>query len=127
MSQIVNVYLRYAQFTGRAGRPEFWYFALFYLVVAGVLAILDNALFGGSSIVGGAGWSMASGFQPLTSIFALVSLVPSLAVSVRRMHDLGKSGWWVTVVLIPFIGWIWLLILAAGAGETEANAFGEPV
>jgi len=127
VNQIITAYLRYAQFTGRSGRLEFWYFTLFVLIVSGILAILDNAMFGGSSIVGGAGWSMSSGFQPLTSIFGLVSLVPSIAVSVRRMHDLGKSGWWVAVALIPLIGWIWLLILAASPGQPEANAHGEPV
>ena len=69
---------------------------------------------------------MNGGFQPLTSIFALISLIPSIAVSVRRMHDIGKSGWWVLVGLIPLIGWIWLLFLAAGKGEPGANTYGEP-
>lgn len=127
MNEIMAVYSRYAQFTGRADRREFWTFTIFYLIACGVLSILDNMMFGTSSISGGAGWSGTGGFQPLTSIFSLISLVPCIAVSVRRMHDIGKSGWWVLINLIPLIGWIWFLILAAGPGDPEANAYGEPV
>jgi len=126
MNEVLNVYRRYALFDGRAGRREFWSYFVFYLVACAVLSILDNMLFGVSSIGGGAGWSMSGGFQPLTSIFAVVSLVPGVGVSIRRMHDIGKSGWWVLVSLIPLIGWIWLLVLAAGQGDAEANAYGEP-
>lgn len=126
MNDVLTVYRRYAQFDGRAGRREYWTFILFYLITCGVLSILDNMMFAGSGIQSGPGWSMTGGFQPMTSIFVLLSLIPSIAVSVRRMHDVGKSGWWVLVGLIPLIGWIWLLFLAAGKGEPDANAYGAP-
>ncbi|MBN8553649.1 MAG: DUF805 domain-containing protein [Caulobacterales bacterium] len=126
MNEVLNAYRGYAQFDGRAGRREFWSFFVFFVVVGAVLSIVDNIFFGGSSISSGPGWSVTDGFQPLTSIFGIVSLVPGVAVSIRRMHDIGKSGWWVLVGLIPLIGWIWLLILAAGQGDAEPNAHGEP-
>lgn len=127
MNEVIGVYRRYALFEGRAGRREYWTFLLFYLIACAVLAIVDNMLFGASSAVtGGPGWSTGGGFQPLTSIFSVISLVPGLAVTVRRLHDTGKSGWWILVGLIPLIGWIWLLILCAARGEAAANAHGEP-
>ena len=127
MNHVMTVYRRYAQFEGRSGRREFWLFLLFYVVVCAVLSVVDNMMFGGSrSVTSGAGWSMTGGFQPLTSIFAIVSLVPSIAVTVRRLHDTGKSGWWALVGLIPIIGWIWVLFLCAAKGEPGANAHGQP-
>lgn len=128
MNDILNVYRRYVEFQGRAGRREYWIFFVFYLVTAGVLSILDNMFFGGpGGVAGGPGWSVADGFQPLTSIFALISLVPMVAVTIRRLHDTGKSGWWATVGLIPLIGWVWALFLCAAKGEEGANAYGEAV
>jgi|APTNR8051073442_1049403.scaffolds.fasta_scaffold62022_2 uncharacterized membrane protein YhaH (DUF805 family) len=125
MNEVINAYRRYGEFTGRAGRREYWSFFIFFVIAAGVLSILDNMMFGTSRITDGPGWSPIDGFQPLTSIFSLISLVPCIAVSVRRMHDIGKSGWWVLINLILLIGWIWFLILAAGPGDAEANAYGE--
>ena len=126
MNDILTVYRQYAEFQGRAGRREFWFFVLFYAVTCAVLSVIDNMIFGASpTVTAGAGWSMTGGFQPLTSIFAIVSLVPIIAVTVRRLHDTGKSGWWAMVGLIPLIGWIWVLILCAAAGEVRANAFGD--
>lgn len=125
MNEVMNVYRRYAQFEGRAGRREYWYFFMFYLIACAVLAIVDNLMFGGNQMIsGGAGWSMENGFQPLTSIFGIVSLVPFLAVTVRRLHDTGKSGWWILVGLIPLIGWIWLIVLCAAKGDAGSNAYG---
>lgn len=127
MNEILTVYRRYAQFEGRSARREYWTYFLFYLIACGVLSIIDNMMFGGpGGVSGGPGWSMTSGFQPLTSIFALVSLVPTIAVTVRRLHDTGKSGWWATIGLIPLIGWIWLLFLCAAPGASEPNTYGEP-
>lgn len=126
MNEVITVYRRYVQFEGRSGRREYWIYFLFYVVACAVLAIIDNMIFGASrSITSGAGWSMSGGFQPLTSIFAVVSLVPGIAVTVRRLHDTGKSGWWALVGLIPLIGWIWVLFLCAAKSEPGANAYGD--
>ena len=124
MNEVLTVYRKFAEFQGRSGRREYWIYFLFYVVACAVLAIIDNMIFGGADrFQGGAGWSSA-GFQPLTSIFGVVSLVPGIAVTVRRLHDTGKSGWWALVGLIPLIGWIWLLVLCAAKGEPGANAYG---
>lgn len=127
MNEVLSVYRRYAQFEGRSGRREYWIYLLFYLVACAVLSIIDNMIFGASrSITGGPGWSVSGGFQPLTSIFSVISLVPGIAVTVRRLHDTGKSGWWALVGLIPLIGWIWVLVLCAAKGEPGANVHGDP-
>lgn len=128
MNEILTVYRRYVQFEGRSGRREYWIYLLFYLISCAVLSIVDNMMFGASrAITSGPGWSMDGGFQPLTSIFAVISLVPGIAVTVRRLHDTGKSGWWALVGLIPLIGWIWVLVLCAARGEPGPNSHGEPV
>ena len=99
----VKVYKAYANFDGRARRSEYWYFTLFYYVFYIALMFMDS--------------SIGSDLGVLTGIFALGSIVPAIAVSVRRMHDVGKSGWY---ILIP----IYNLILACTAGETGTNQYG---
>lgn len=100
---------RYAQFDGRAGRAEFWWFALANFIIQAVLSVLGQAtvLF---TVVGG--------------IYALAVLIPSLAVGIRRLHDIGRSGWWVLIVLIPFAGAIVLIVFAATASQPGANQYG---
>jgi uncharacterized membrane protein YhaH (DUF805 family) len=85
---------KYATFSGRARRSEYWYFALFSFVVGLVTSILDGIL--------------GTGFLYILSALAL--LVPSLAVGVRRLHDISKSGWLLLVGLIPFVGFIVLIV-----------------
>lgn len=99
----VKVYKNYANFEGRARRSEYWYYTLFYYLIAIVLIFVDQAIGSEVGIVGLA--------------FALGSLIPSIAVGVRRMHDVGKSGWY---LLIP----IYNLILACTNGETGSNQYG---
>jgi len=127
MDQVMKVYRNYVGFTGRADRKEFWYFILFYVIVSAVLQILDRVAFGGPQIIdSGRHWVASHDFQPLTAIFAVISLCPSIAVTMRRLHDTGKSGWWVLIGLIPLIGWIWLLVLCAAKGDPSPNGHGEP-
>lgn len=99
----------YVNFGGRALRSEFWYWVLFALLVGLVASIVDGVL-GLGSVIG--------------SLTSLALLLPGLAVSVRRLHDLGKSGWWILVGLIPLLGWIYLIYLYVQPGETDANSFG---
>lgn len=105
-------FANYANFKGRSTRAEYWWVELFMLIVSVILYTLC-ALIGlgmtGTSIV--------------TDIWGLFILVPSLALSVRRLHDVGKGGGWIFINLVPIIGWIWYLILMLTASEPD-NRFG---
>ena len=79
---------RYADFNGRAAKPEFWWWMLF-IFLASLATRIANPL--------------------LSSLFSLATLLPSLAVTARRLHDIGRSGWWQLVALVPLIGWIVLI------------------
>lgn len=104
---------KYANFTGRARRSEYWWFVLFNILVAVVAGIVDGALFGA---------------QVLGTIVALALLIPGIAVGVRRLHDLDKSGWWMLLVLIPLIGALVLIFFFVQKGTDGANRFGpDPV
>ena len=95
---------RYAQFSGRAGRAEYWWFVLSYVVVTLVLNVLHLDI--------------------IALLVNLALLVPSLAAGTRRLHDIGKSGWFQLIWLIPFIGWI-LLIYWLAQPSTGPNEYGE--
>lgn len=118
MNWYLEVLKKYAVFNGRARRKEFWFFALFNLIVYIVLSIIDGFL--GLSI-----GSPDAGFGILSSIYSLGVIIPSIAVSIRRLHDIDKSGWWYLMVFVPLIGAIILLIFAALKGTDGPNRFGE--
>ncbi len=129
---------RYAQFKGRASRSEFWYFVLFNLVVSIVLAILDGVL--GTSYsydiatntmatatTEAASVSVTQTIGYLQSFYGLAVLIPSIAVSIRRLHDLGKSGWWILLGVIPlvnFIGFFVLLYFYVQDSQPGENEYG---
>jgi uncharacterized membrane protein YhaH (DUF805 family) len=92
---------KYADFHGRARRSEYWFFILFSAIVSAVAGILDT-IFGIRSGTYGTG--------PIQGIVQLALLLPTLAVGVRRLHDTSRSGWWLLIGLIPFVGWIILLV-----------------
>ncbi len=98
---IRTCFSKYAQFDGRATRPEFWWFVLFTFLASAALSVVS---------------------QTLSSLFSLAVLLPSLAVGARRLHDIDKSGWFQLLWLIPVIGWIVLIIWAAQPGK-EPNRF----
>lgn len=102
---------QYTDFQGRANRAQYWYFVLFYILISIPLAIIDGILFQG---------------QVLTLILSLALIVPSIAIGVRRLHDLGRPGWWYFGALIPIVGPIALLVLFCLKGEDKANAYGAP-
>jgi len=112
-SAVKACFSRYATFTGRARRPEFWFFTLFCFISSLVLSFIDVTIFG-----------FASDFTPLSSLFSLAILIPSLAVGARRLHDTGRSGWWQLIALIPLVGWILLIVWFASKGEERPNAYG---
>ncbi|MDP2886202.1 MAG: DUF805 domain-containing protein [Ignavibacteria bacterium] len=99
----------YANFKGRARRKEYWMFCLFNMLFVFVVAIVDYIL---------------GTFPLLYVIYLLAIIIPGIAVTVRRLHDIGKSGGWYFIILIPFIGAIWLLVLLCTDGTPGENNYG---
>jgi len=94
---------KYADFNGRAKRPEYWWFFLFLFLLGAVTGAISEVLNG---------------------IVALATLIPSLAVGARRLHDTDRSGWWQLLWIIPVIGWIVVIIFLAEEGKSTDNQFG---
>ncbi|EAP98653.1 hypothetical protein JNB_00755 [Janibacter sp. HTCC2649] len=122
---VATVFRRYAVFSGRSGRPEFWWFVLFSAVVSVAADALDSTLFPTLMSNPDTGFAVSGG--PLTVIFSLITIVPSLAVSARRFHDTGRSGWWTLMWLIPLVGWIAAVVMCAQQGQRVGNAYGPPL
>ena len=114
---------KYADFSGRAGRQEFWTFTLINFVIIVVLAMLAQMLGVGKDASGSLSPS-AIALLSLLGLFDFAILIPSLAVTVRRLHDTGRSGWWWFIQLVPAIGGIWLLILLLLGSQPVANRWG---
>ena len=104
---------KYAVFSGRSQRSEYWFFVLFYLIIYIVLAVLDGLVFKSGSQIG-----------ILSGVFSLAMIVPSLAVAARRLHDTDRSGWWQLLVLIPLIGVIVLIVFLAQDSKPGENKYG---
>ena len=118
---IKSVFSKYADFSGRATRSEYWYFYLFNFLVFMVYYI---ALF--AMLVSGSRDSSAAGYlSVMIIIYALVMTIPSLAVTVRRLHDTGHSGWWIFLNLIPVIGSIVLFIWFITDSDPDTNEYGD--
>ena len=124
---------RYAQFSGRACRKEYWHFVLFLIICLIVLSVIETMLGLGTterwaeSVEPGFGYSAGAAHNggPLMGLFALATLIPSLAVGVRRLHDTDRSGWWLLIGLIPLVGAIVLLVFYVEKGTVGPNRFGE--
>jgi uncharacterized membrane protein YhaH (DUF805 family) len=106
---------KYAVFHGRSRRAEYWYFVLFNLIVAIVLAAIDSLL---------GTFSSAQNIGLLSGIYSLAVLIPTLAVTFRRLHDIDRSGWWILINLVPLIGTIVLLVFALMDGTPGDNRYG---
>jgi uncharacterized membrane protein YhaH (DUF805 family) len=109
---ITSGFRNYVNFSGRAVRSEFWYWVLFAILASIVAGLIDLALFG------------AEGSSPINSLVGLALFLPGLAVSVRRLHDLDRSGWWILLGLIPLVGIIILIIWNCQRGTVGVNRFG---
>lgn len=109
MEWYLKVLRQYADFEGRARRKEFWMFALFNIIFAVSALVLDSLLDTGAIFY---------------FVYVLGMVVPGLAVAVRRLHDVGKSGWNILLILIPLVGSIWLLVLLVTDSEPGANQYG---
>ncbi|OZS78468.1 hypothetical protein CF394_06845 [Tetzosporium hominis] len=114
MSWFIHVMKNTFNFNGRARRKEYWMFALMTFVISFVLTMID--IF--------AGLEFAPEVGILSTIFGLIILIPSLAVTVRRLHDTGRSGAWILIGLIPLIGWIVMLVFMVLDSQPETNRFG---
>lgn len=114
---------KYATFSGRAQRSEFWWFILFVWLVSIALSIVDSTLFG-TTVVTDTGFSASTNTPIFSGIFSLAMLLPNLAVGARRLHDTNRSGWWLLIGLIPLIGFIVLIVFFATQGTRGANRFG---
>ena len=99
---------KYVDFSGRASRSEFWWFVLFQILVSIIASILGAMI------------------HPAVSIVSLALILPGLGVSVRRLHDVGRSGWWLFICLIPLVGPLLLLYWNVQPGQPGSNPFGEP-
>jgi len=115
MKYYLEVLKKYAIFSGRARRSEYWYFVLFNFIFMLVAMGLDNLLGTTVSVLPYGYFYFA---------LALAVLIPGLAVFVRRMHDIGKSGWWYFIAFIPLVGAIWLLVLCCTEGVSGDNEYG---
>ena len=109
MNWYFEVLKKYAEFNGRARRMEYWMFFLFNFIIAIVLSV-------GGRVTHIGPW--------LNLLYSLAVLIPCLAVSVRRLHDINKSGWWILIALVPFVGAIILLIFALMDSEAGSNQYG---
>lgn len=105
---ISSGFSNYVNFSGRACRSEYWYWILFIIIADIVAGIIDYAI----------------GVQVVTSLFGLATILPNLAVAIRRLHDLDRTGWWIFIGLIPLVGWIILIIWYCTRGTNGPNRWG---
>ncbi len=126
MNWYIKVIKNYVTFKGRARRKEYWFFILFNVIISIALTLLDSLLFGETSIdnVGILHTVNIDNASILSTIYSLAIFLPSLAVSVRRLHDTGRTGWWLLIALIPLVGAIVLLIFMVQDSKPGTNQFG---
>ena len=111
------VFSKYATFEGRARRSEYWWFVLFNMIVSILLALL----FGNGH---GMGEGAMMGGNLASNLWWLATILPSLAVGARRLHDIDRTGWWQLIWFVPLIGWIVLLYWYVTKGTEGSNRFG---
>jgi len=114
----VNYYLdalkNYATFSGRATRQQYWMFVLFNIIIAILLGIIDGVF----------GFTNEDGMGLLGTVYSLAILIPAIAILARRLHDIGRTGWWILLLFIPLIGAIVILIFALLDSERNENEYG---
>jgi len=109
MNWFIDVVKKYAVFNGRARRKEYWMFILFYVLIYIGLMLAESLV--GSPFI-------------LVTVFALGLLLPSLGVTIRRLHDTDRSGWWFLIAFVPLVGGIVLLVFMCLEGTSGANQYG---
>nr|WP_137677859.1 DUF805 domain-containing protein [Parerythrobacter lutipelagi] len=132
MDWMILPYKRYADFEGRSQRMEYWMFTLFYLIVAAILAAIMIAGIPAQESIGqyDGGGQAEPGVLfwiglGLLAIFVLGSIIPSIAVGVRRLHDQDKTGWLYLISFVPYVGGLIFLVLMCLDGTHGPNSYGE--
>ena len=110
---IRTCFQNYATFSGRARRAEYWWWTLFATLIGAVAMIIDARAFPTYQELG-----------PVSALVSLALLLPGLSVTVRRLHDLGRSGWWILIALVPFVGFLILIYWMTKRGDPVENAHG---
>lgn len=119
MSWYLSVLKQYAVFQGRSRRKEYWMFFLFNTIINFLLIVLHMALMEDVTF-----YQRGFAMFPIYSIYSLAVFLPVLGVSIRRLHDIGKGGWWVLLNFIPVIGNIWFIVLMCMDGSPGENEYG---
>ncbi len=116
MNWYLAVLKKYATFSGRATRSEYWYFGLISAVITLVLILLDKVM---------GTYNTESSMGALSGLYSLGVMLPSLAVTVRRLHDTDRSGWWLLLAFVPLIGALVLLYFTVQDSQPITNQYGE--
>lgn len=127
---VQSVFSNYANFRGRARRSEYWWWFLAYIIIIFVLGFVERAVLGsGSAEMASGDGAVSASFNAgiLSGLFMLAAVIPSIAVGVRRLHDVDRSGWWLLISFIPLIGALVLLYWNVQPGTPGPNRFGNPV
>ncbi len=116
MNYYFAAFRKYAVFNGRATRSEYWYFTLFNILVVGVFGLIDQVM---------GTFNFDASYGPLSAIYTLAMILPGLGVSIRRLHDTGRSGWWFMITIIPVVGLLVFLYFALLDSDPNPNQYGE--
>lgn len=116
MNYYFAAFRKYAVFKGRSTRSEYWYFTLFNILAVGVFGLIDQLM---------GTFNFDAGYGPLSAIYTLAMILPSLGVSIRRLHDTGRSGWWFMITIIPVIGLLVFWYFALLDSDPNPNEYGE--
>jgi uncharacterized membrane protein YhaH (DUF805 family) len=114
MNWYLDAWKNYVNFQGRARRKAYWMFVLFNIIALVILSLIEGAL----------GLSGQNGYGILTGLYSLAIILPLIALAVRRLHDTGRSGWWILIGLVPLIGPIVLIIFYVTDSQPGANQYG---
>lgn len=114
MKWFIDAFKKAFNFSDRSRRTEYWMFTLVAIIISIALTIIDAVV----------GLELAEGVGILSTLFSLLIIIPGLSLTVRRLHDIGKSGWWVLITLIPLIGAIILLVFTVKDSEPSSNEYG---
>lgn len=121
LDAVKTVFGKYAVFSGRARRSEYWWWVLFVAIMSIATQFIDGAVL--APVLGFQAFQQEAG-QPLTIIFSLGVLLPGLGVAVRRMHDIDRSGWWLLIAFVPILGILLLIYWFVQIGTAGTNRFG---
>ncbi len=116
MNEYLAVLKKYAVFTGRSARKEYWMFVLIHIIAIIILSMIEQS----AGLV-------SNGSGILSSVYSLAVLLPALGVAIRRLHDTNRSGWWLLLGFIPLIGAIVLIVFMATDSQAGANKYGPSV